>query len=114
MGAMLTFTTYDIPVNCAADEFAIFNPPPGQTCQTYLAGFMNGLGSMTNLTNPTATENCMVCEYRTGSDYLASLNLLDYSYGWRDNGILTLFVFSGYSFVYLLMKLRTKASKTAE
>jgi ABC-type multidrug transport system permease subunit len=73
-----------------------------------------GVGARANLVNPNATQDCRVCEYRTGSDYLATINLPDYYYGWRDAAIVALFVLSGYALVYLLMKLRTKRSKTAE
>ncbi|KAG9232537.1 putative Brefeldin A resistance protein [Amylocarpus encephaloides] len=114
MGSLLTFTTYDEPVRCKDSEFAIFNPPSGQTCGQYLEGYMSGMGARTNLTNAAATADCRVCQYRTGADYLADLNLNDYYYGWRDAGIVVIFAISSYSLVFLLMKLRTKKSKTAE
>lgn len=114
MGSMLTFTIFDRPVNCAPHEFAIFDPPAGQSCQEYLANYMTGAGARTNLINPAAASQCMVCEYRTGSDYLYNINLLDYYYGWREAAIVVLFAFSSYGMVYLLMRLRTRASKKAE
>lgn len=114
MGSLLTFTTFSAPVVCAEAEFAVFDPPSGQTCQQYLGPYQMGMGARTNLTNPDATAGCRVCEYRSGSDYLYSINLQDYYYGWRDAGIVVLFAVSSYAMVYLLMKLRTKRSKTAE
>jgi ABC-type multidrug transport system permease subunit len=114
MGSLLTFTTFSAPVYCAESEFAVFNPPSGQTCGTYLDGYLKGMGARTNLTNPDATMGCKVCEYRTGADYLSNINLEDYYFGWRDAAIVVLFVFSSYGMVYLLMKLRTKRSKTAQ
>jgi ABC-type multidrug transport system permease subunit len=114
MGSLLVFTTYDAPINCAESEFAIFNPPANETCRSYLSNYMAGMGARTNLVNPDATESCRVCQYRVGSDYLAMINLPDYYDGWRDAAIVALFVFSGYILVYVLMKLRTKKSKTAE
>jgi ABC-type multidrug transport system ATPase subunit/ABC-type multidrug transport system permease subunit len=114
MGSLLTFTTFSAPVYCAEAEFAVFDPPSGQTCQSYLAPYQMGMGARTNLTNPNATSGCKVCEYRSGSDYLYTINLKDYYYGWRDAGIVVLFAVSSYAMVYLLMKLRTKRSKTAE
>lgn len=114
MGSLLTFTTFSAPVICAEVEFAVFDPPSGQTCQQYLGPYQMGMGARTNLTNPDATAGCRVCEYRNGSDYLYSVNLEDYYYGWRDAGIVVLFAVSSYAMVYLLMKLRTKRSKTAE
>ncbi|RDW59497.1 ABC transporter-2 [Coleophoma cylindrospora] len=114
MGSLLVFTTFDAPVSCREGEFAIFNPPSNSTCIEYLTDYMQGMGARTNLVNPDATEGCKVCEYRVGSDYLYTLSLPDYYYGWRDAGIVALFVVSSYAMVYLLMKLRTKRSKTAE
>jgi ABC-type multidrug transport system permease subunit len=114
MGSLLTFTTFSAAVHCAEAEFAIFDPPSGQTCQQYLGPYQMGMGARTNLTNPDATSGCRVCEYRSGSDYLYTINLQDYYYGWRDAGIVVLFAVSSYAMVYLLMKLRTKRSKTAE
>ncbi|KAI9146800.1 ABC multidrug transporter atrB [Paramyrothecium foliicola] len=103
MGSMLVFTTFDAPVHCGKDELAVFNTPEGQTCGDYLSDYMQGLGSRSNLLNPTDTQDCKVCQYRTGSDYLFALNLNDYYYGWRDTAIVVLFAISSYSCVYALM-----------
>lgn len=114
MGSLLVFTSFDAPVRCAQDEFAVFNPPMGLTCREYLAEYQSGQGARTNLINPDSSSGCQVCEYRRGSDYLATLNLQEYSRGWRDSGIVALFVVSGYILVYVLMKLRTKKSKISK
>jgi len=114
MGSLLTFTMFDRPVNCRDRELAIFDTPNGSTCVEYLAEYLAGPGARTNLLNPDATSQCEVCQYRVGSDYLYTLNLKDYYYGWRDAAICVIFVISSYGLVYALMKLRTKASKKAE
>jgi ABC-type multidrug transport system permease subunit/ABC-type multidrug transport system ATPase subunit len=114
MGSMLVFDLWGIEVNCKSKEFALFDPPNGTTCSQYLEPYLQGSGSSSNLVNPDATSGCQVCQYRDGSDYLRTLDLLEYSYGWRDAGIVVLFAFSSYTLVYLLMKLRTKQSKKAE
>ncbi|KAK3113229.1 hypothetical protein LTR53_009685 [Teratosphaeriaceae sp. CCFEE 6253] len=114
MGSLLAFTSFDVEVRCKPSEFAVFDTPAGETCAEYLAGYLQGMGSRSNLVNPDATSGCQVCQYRTGADYLYTLNLRDYYFGWRDAGIVALFAFSSYGCVYLLMKLRTKASKKAE
>jgi ATP-binding cassette subfamily G (WHITE) protein 2 (SNQ2) len=119
VGSLLVFTSWDTPVVCKTSELAIFNPPsstPRQTCLEYLTPYLSSpLGSVANLLNPEATEDCRVCQYRTGGDYLATmLNLESKGYGWRDAGIVALFAFSSYGCVYLLMKARTKATKRAE
>lgn len=114
MGGMLVFGVWDADVKCSPSEFAVFNPPAGSTCIGYLGQFMETIGSRMNLANPNATEACRVCEYRYGNDYLFTINLKEYYYGWRDIGITTIFALSSYALVYLLMKLRTKASVKAE
>ncbi|GLB11200.1 hypothetical protein AtubIFM57258_007620 [Aspergillus tubingensis] len=114
MGSLLVFTTFDTPVRCKESEFAIFDPPNGSTCAQYLQDYMMGAGARMNLINPDATADCHVCEYSRGSDYLYTINLKDYYYGWRDAAIVALFAISSYALVYVLMKLRTKASKQAE
>jgi ABC-type multidrug transport system permease subunit len=103
MGSMLVFTTFDVPVHCGRNEFAVFNTPDGQSCGEYLADYMQGLGSRTNLLNPNDTQDCRVCPYRTGSDYLYTMNLKGYYYGWRDAAIVALFAISSYACVYALM-----------
>ncbi|KAL4860632.1 hypothetical protein BDV12DRAFT_209006 [Aspergillus spectabilis] len=113
LGGMLTFGIWNAEVNCAPNEFAYFDPPNG-TCKDYLAEYMAGIGSALNLVNPEATSGCQVCQYTRGSDYLKTLGIHDYYYGWRDAGICVIFAISGYVFVFVLMKLRTKASKKAE
>jgi ABC-type multidrug transport system permease subunit len=103
--SLLTFTTFTANVQCKESEFAIFDPRPGgQTCAEYLAEYLQGLGRGSNLVNPDATMGCKVCEYRSGSDYLYTLNLPKYYYGWRDAGIVVLFAISSYSCVYILMQ----------
>ncbi|KAI4636363.1 hypothetical protein J4E83_001318 [Alternaria metachromatica] len=114
MGSLLVFTDFDWEINCSESEFAMFDPPSGQTCSEYLTAWMAGPGSRTNLVNPDATSDCRVCQYTRGSDYLYTVNLNDYYYGWRDAAICVIFAISSYALVYVLMKLRTKASKKAE
>lgn len=114
LGGLLVFTDFDWKVECRESEFAIFDPPLGQTCGEYLTAWMDGPGARNNLTNPGATAGCRVCQYNRGSDYLYTVNLNDYYYGWRDAAVCVIFAISSYGLVYLLMKLRTKASKKAE
>lgn len=114
MGSLLVFAVFDADVTCAKGEFALFDTPNNQTCADYLSEYLVGFGARTNLVNPDDTAACRVCQYRRGSDYLATLNLGKYEDGWRDAAIVVIFAISSYVMVYLLMKLRTKASKKAE
>ncbi|KAF5697499.1 ATPase, partial [Fusarium mundagurra] len=105
MGSMLIFDIWGSDVNCKESEFARFSPPNGTTCGEYLNEWLTHVPS--KLINPDATDECKVCSYSKGQDYLRTLNLKEYSYGWMDAGITAAFVFSSYALVYILMKLRT-------
>ncbi|OAQ96906.1 hypothetical protein LLEC1_06533 [Akanthomyces lecanii] len=112
MGCLLVFNLWGSKVECADSEFAVFNPVNGTTCGEYLADYLSQ--SASHLVNPDATADCRICTYSKGEDYLKTLNLNAYSYGWRDAGIVAGMVLSSYALVYILMKLRTKTSKKAE
>lgn len=112
VGGMLIFTVDNVPVNCADAELAVFKPPDNSMCAEYLATYLSESGA--NLPNPDALSECWVCMYIQGSDYLHTINLGGYGEGWRDVGIVCLFICRSYGLVYLLMKLRTKSSKKAE
>ncbi|KAF4968319.1 hypothetical protein FSARC_4264 [Fusarium sarcochroum] len=112
MSSMLAFDVWGAEVNCKDREFARFSPPNGTTCGEYLKDFLSQGPS--SLLNPDSTDECMVCSYSSGEDYLRTLNINAYSYAWRNAGITAAFVFSSYALVYVLMKLRTKASKKAD
>lgn len=114
MSSLLVFTTWSKPVHCNTNELAIFDPTSNQTCGEYLAAYRQGMGVGTNLLNPEATADCRVCQYTTGEDFLRTLNLKDEYYGWRNAGIVVIFVIGIYGLVFLMMKLRTKATKKAE
>ncbi|EKD14968.1 uncharacterized protein L3040_003835 [Drepanopeziza brunnea f. sp. 'multigermtubi'] len=113
MGAMLVFDIWDTEVTCNESEFAIFDPPRGQTCGQYLERYLREAGSGSNLINPLATEECRVCQFREGGDYLKTLNLSK-SHGWRDVGIVVVFALASYAMVFLCLKLRNGRSKSVK
>ncbi|RSM17280.1 hypothetical protein CDV31_003835 [Fusarium ambrosium] len=114
MGSLIAFSSWDLEIHCSDDEYAVFSPPDGTSCGEYLSSYLTMGGVAGNLTNPDDMATCLVCPYRNSNDYCWALNLKEYYYGWRDAGIVALFVLSSYCLVFLLMKLRTKASKTAK
>jgi ABC-type multidrug transport system permease subunit len=114
MSSLLVFTTWDKPVHCKPEELAVFDPAANQTCSEYLDVYQRGMGKGTNLLNPDDTLGCRVCQYTTGRDYLRALELKEEYYGWRNAGIVVVFVVGIYGLVFLMMKLRTKATKKAE
>jgi ABC-type multidrug transport system permease subunit len=114
MGAILWFVLWDVPINCKPSELAKFDPPGGQTCGAYLETFLTGYNPGANLLNPNATSGCQVCPYTSGTDYLYTRNITQAIDGWRNIGITGIFVVSSYALVFVMMKLRTKATKKAE
>ena len=113
MSSLLIFTSWNANVSCNMNELSIFDPPANQTCGQYLAPYQQAAGIGSNLLNPDASEACQVCQYTTGADFLRTLNLKEEYYGWRNAAIVVLFSLSSYALVYLMMKLRTKATKRA-
>lgn len=112
VGGILTFTIFDTEVKCTASELALVNPPDNTTCYGFLASYLSETGA--KLLNPDAFSECRVCPYTKGSDYLRTINLKDWYFGWRDAAIIVIFVISSYALVYMFMALKTKRSKKAE
>lgn len=110
--SMLTFTVFDAKVACKDNELALFAPPENSTCGDYLASYLAESGA--NLVDADAMGQCAVCQYSSGKDYLRTLKIEGYYYGWAGAAIVVLFALSSYGLVYLLMKLRTKSSKKAQ
>lgn len=111
MGGLLVPILWDVDVNCGEQEMGHFDPPAGQTCGEYMETFLGQHPGY--LTDPAATTACSYCPFSKGSEYLATLNKPRHVYGWRDICLTLLFVVSSYCLVFILMKLRSKRSKTA-
>lgn len=58
------------PVHCAANELAIFDPPQGETCASYLSRYLQA-GAPGELLNGAATAACRYCPLRNGNEFLA-------------------------------------------
>lgn len=114
MSSLLVFTTWDKKVECNDKELAVFDPPSNQTCGEYLSAYQQGMGSGTKLLNPDANADCRVCQYSDGAAYLRTLNLEEEYHGWRNAGLVVVFSIGIYGLVFLMMKLRTKATKKAQ
>lgn len=73
IGGMLAASLDGAQVQCAPEETAVFDAPPGQTCQEYAGAFAQEAGGY--LLNRDATSACQYCPYRTGNQYLETLNI---------------------------------------
>lgn len=105
--SFMLLSVHNLKVHCKASEFAIIQPPSGQTCQSYLGPLTKAVGGYIN--NPLASSNCQYCLYSTGDDYLASIET-KFSYLWRNFGFM--WVYIGFNicamlFFYWLIRVRT-------
>ncbi|EXF83814.1 multidrug resistance protein CDR1 [Colletotrichum fioriniae PJ7] len=108
---MLEPVVWDIEVHCKSNELTHIPLPGNSTCGEYLAEFLTSEPGY--VVDPENSTMCAYCPYSTGSDYMRTMNINNSSYGWRGVGITALFCVSSYALVFLMMKLRTKTTKTA-
>ncbi|KAH6658427.1 putative ABC multidrug transporter [Truncatella angustata] len=111
IGALLTPVAWDAKVVCESGELTHIPLPSNTTCGDYMSEFLSQAAGY--VADSTSTTSCDYCPYTTGADYLKTMNINAKYYGWRDVGITALFCISSYAFVFLMMKLRAKATKTA-
>jgi ABC-type multidrug transport system permease subunit len=97
IGGVLAATLNNMPVRCAPQEAAYFNPPPGSTCSSYAQDFVNAATGY--LTNSDATTNCGYCQYSSGVEYMRTLNI-EPKDKWGYFGIFLGFCISNWALVY--------------
>ncbi|EEH23444.2 hypothetical protein PABG_05655 [Paracoccidioides brasiliensis Pb03] len=100
-------------VNCAENEFAIFNPPSGATCGQYLAEFF-AAGAQGQLEDPNATQGCRYCSLRNADQFLARSEVF-WSQRWRNFGLGWAYIgFNVFAAValYYMLRVRTSTGKT--
>lgn len=72
---MIIAAVGNVDVVCDSADLFSFPPPEGQTCGSYAGQWANDVRA--NLTNPTSTNLCHVCQYTKGSQYLEQFGLQD-------------------------------------
>ncbi|SRR6266702_4950552 len=77
-------------ITCAPVEYVTVRPPLAQTCQQYLSKFINTTGGY--VTNPSATDNCQFCSYRTTDEFLESNSNIFWSHQSRNFGFMWIYV----------------------
>ncbi|KAI1846646.1 hypothetical protein JX265_009051 [Neoarthrinium moseri] len=110
IGALLTPVAWDATVQCLDSELTYIPLPTNTTCGEYMSDFLAKNAGY--LVDAASSTSCAYCEYSTGADYLKTMNINAKYYGWRDVGVTALFCLSSYALVFLMMKLRSKATKT--
>ena len=101
IGGVLSSVLGNFTVQCEPGEATIFPTPPGQTCGEYAGDFIRAAGRG-YIVDPEASGSCGYCPYRTGEEYLATINV---SPGdkWRDFGIFLVFVWTNWLLVYFFI-----------
>jgi ATP-binding cassette, subfamily G (WHITE), member 2, PDR len=89
--AFLSTTLAHAPVRCAPKEYLQFVAPENQTCQTYLAPYLDSIGGAGALVSPDATGVCSYCPISNTDQFLSTMNL-NFNLRWRNFGILWVFV----------------------
>ncbi|CAO1600483.1 ATP-binding cassette transporter snq2 [Xanthoria calcicola] len=101
IGGLMAATLPTIQVQCAPQEAAYFDPPPGQTCSQYARDFVTQ-AARGYLLDPDATTACGYCPYRTGVEYMATLNVVP-SDKWKYLAIFLAFCISNWALVYFFI-----------
>ncbi|KAG5718995.1 Brefeldin A resistance protein [Termitomyces sp. T112] len=92
LAAMVSTELHGLVIRCKSDEFAIFDPPSGQTCAEWGQAFVDKFGGY--IDNLNDTLRCRYCQYSVGDQFYEPLNI-SYSLRWRDAFILfSFFIFN--------------------
>jgi ABC-type multidrug transport system permease subunit len=106
VGGLISTALAGSPVKCTPEEVTHFNPPAGQTCGDYAGVFAQMRG---NLLNPTASDDCMYCRYKSSDEYLLNLNMI-YADRWRNLGLMVVYVLFNVALTFLCFYL-TKVAR---
>lgn len=111
VGAMAAAMLAGREVQCATNELNIFNPPSGETCQSYLAPYLTQAPGA--LQNPDATVDCRYCALSSADQFLATTNIY-WSERWRNFGLVWAYV--GFNviaavFLYWFFRVRKSSGK---
>jgi ATP-binding cassette subfamily G (WHITE) protein 2 (PDR) len=116
VSGMMSTGLANTKVVCAEIEYLHFNPPSGETCQSYLSNYINELGGY--VLNGSATTDCSYCTLSNTNTFLAGVNSF-YDQRWRNFGLMWVYIgFNAAAAVFLYWLARvpknTKAKKDKE
>ncbi|KAF8659504.1 hypothetical protein AX14_007561 [Amanita brunnescens Koide BX004] len=73
VAAAVATELHGLVITCKSDEFAIFDPPTGQTCSQWAQPFVDAFGGY--IDNLNATVACRYCQYKVGDEFYTPLNI---------------------------------------
>ncbi|CAE6481280.1 unnamed protein product, partial [Rhizoctonia solani] len=88
ISGMVSTELHGLKITCSPLEFAVFQPPQGQTCLQWAGDFVNA--SVGYLDNPDSITDCRYCPYEYGDDFYSGLGI-SFDTRWRDFGIMIAF-----------------------
>ncbi|KAG8704963.1 hypothetical protein FRC08_001922 [Ceratobasidium sp. 394] len=88
IAGMVSTELHGLKITCTPLEFAVFQPPSGQTCVQWAGDFVNA--SVGYLDNPDSSSDCRYCPYSYGDDFYTGLGI-SFDNRWRDLGIMIAF-----------------------
>ncbi|KAF2191656.1 hypothetical protein K469DRAFT_487704, partial [Zopfia rhizophila CBS 207.26] len=94
--AMLGLVVHKLPVTCAEDELAIFQHPPGLTCENYVGPYVLQAGGYVQT---LANGFCGYCQFRNGDQFVISFNVFERHF-WRDFWLFWAYIVFNFAFVY--------------
>ena len=59
---------HDVPVVCEQDELAVFDAPPGESCDQYAGSYVQQAGGYVI----TVDGQCGICQYANGDEFVSS------------------------------------------
>jgi len=89
IAASISTELHGLVITCKPDEFAVFNPPSGQTCGQWAEAFVSTVGGYIDNVNDTIA--CRYCQYKVGDEFFEPLNI-SYHHRWRDIWIFFAFI----------------------
>ncbi|KAI0481005.1 ABC-2 type transporter [Xylariaceae sp. FL0804] len=100
--ALLATAVHGLAVRCDAGELARLQPPPGRSCQDYMAAYIAEAGGYVRELDGGM---CGFCQYATGDEFGTQFSV-SYGHIWRDFGIVCGFIVFNFAVVYLATFLR--------
>jgi ATP-binding cassette subfamily G (WHITE) protein 2 (PDR) len=76
-------------VICSSIEYLHFNPPAGDTCESYMKDYISYAGGY--VLNGSATSDCQFCSVADTNVFLANVNS-DFKDAWRNFGLMFVFI----------------------
>lgn len=112
VSGMLSVGLANSKVQCAENEFVVFNPPQGSTCGQYMSSYKSDNGGYVE--QPNATSDCRFCSLEDTNVFLKGVSS-DYSEAWRNFGILWVYcIFNVCAALFLYWLVRMPKTKKPE